>query len=54
MIVNNIKRIIIPNDTLNPEYPIVVVQAKPQPKDQMRVAIPFRLAHIFKPQMRIS
>ena len=41
IIVNNFKIIIIPNGNLDPLYPIVVAQAKPQPKDQMRVAPPF-------------
>ena len=35
IIVNNYKRIIVLNDSLNPAQPIVVAQAKPQPKDQM-------------------
>ena len=35
MIVNNYKRVIIQNNSLNPGCPIVVAQAKPQPKDQM-------------------
>ena len=35
IIVNNYKIIIIPKDSLNPEHPIVVAQAKPQLKDQM-------------------
>ena len=35
IIVKNYKTIIIPNNSLNPEYPIVVAQAKPKPKDQM-------------------
>ena len=33
MIVSNCKRIIVPNDSLNPAHPIVVTQAKPQQKD---------------------
>ena len=43
MIVNNYKRIIIPNDSLNPAYPIVVAQAKLQPKNKMNVVLPFKL-----------
>ena len=35
IIVNNYKTIIVPNNSLNPAYPIAVAQAKPQPKDQM-------------------
>ena len=35
IILNNFKRIMIPSDSLNPIHPIAVVQAKPQPKDQM-------------------
>ena len=31
---NDYKRIVVPNDSLNPAHPIVA-QAKPQPKDQM-------------------
>ena len=41
----------MPNDSLNTAHPIVVAQAKPLPKGQMLVAIPFRLAHIYRPQM---
>ena len=33
MIVNKYKGIIIPNDILSPEHPIVVAQAKTQPKN---------------------
>ena len=33
----------IPNDSLNPAHPIVVAQAKTQPKDQIRVVLPFKL-----------
>ena len=53
IIVNNYKIEIIPNDSLNPAHPIVVAQAKPQPKDQMQVSIAFRLAHICRPQIHI-
>ena len=35
IIVNNYKSIIVPNYSLNPAHPITVVQAEPQPKDQM-------------------
>ena len=53
MIVKNYKIIIIPNDSLNPAHPIKVAQAKPQLKDQMQVAIPFRLAYICRSQMHM-
>ena len=49
-IVNNYKRITVPNYSLNPAHPIVLVQAKPQPKDQMRVVLPFRLIAICRPK----
>ena len=39
IIVNNFKTIIILNGSLNPAHPIVVAQAKPQPKDQIRVVL---------------
>ena len=45
-IVNNYKAIIVLNHSLNPAHPIVVAQAKPQPKDQMRVVLPFKLTAI--------
>ena len=35
IIVNNYKTIIIPNDSSDPAHPILVAQAKPQPKEQM-------------------
>ena len=50
IIVNNYKAIIVPNHSLNPIHPIVVVQARPQPKDQMRVILPFRLTAICRPK----
>ena len=53
MIVNNYKQITIPNNSLNPTNPIVVAQAKPQPQDQMQVAVPFRLAHTCRPKMHM-
>ena len=52
-IVNNYKIIIVPNDSLNPAHLIVIAQAKPQPKDQLQVTMPFRLAHTHRPQMCI-
>ena len=33
IIVNNYRRIMIPNDSLNPAHLIAVAQAKPQSKD---------------------
>ena len=53
MIANNYKRMIIPNDSLNPEHPIVVAQAKPQLKDLMQIVIPLGLTHIYGLQMRM-
>ena len=47
MIVDNYKRIIVPNDSLNPTHLIVVSQAKPQPKDQMRVVPPQANRYIY-------
>ena len=35
IIIKNYIGITIPSDSLNPEYPIEVAQAKPQPKDQI-------------------
>ena len=49
IIVKNYKTIIVPNNSLNPAHPIAVAQAKPQPKDQMRVVIPFKLTAICRP-----
>ena len=46
IIVNNYKAIIVPNHSLNPAHPIAVVQAKTQPKDQIRVVLPFKLTAI--------
>ena len=51
MIVNNYKVTIIPNNSLSSEHPTVVAQAKIQAKGQILVAIPFRLAHMYSPQM---
>ena len=53
IIINNYKRIIIPNDSLKQAHPIVVAQAELQPKNQMRAAIPFGLSHVCRAQMRI-
>ena len=50
IIVNNYKTIIVPNNSLNPAHPIAVAQAKPQPKDQMRVVLPFKLTAICRPK----
>ena len=41
IIVNNYRRIMILNDSLNPTHPIVVAQVKVQPKDHMRIALPY-------------
>ena len=48
-IVYNYKTIIVPNSSLNPAHPIAVAQAKPQPKDQMRIVLPFKLTAICRP-----
>ena len=40
--VNSYKTRIVPNNNLNPAHPITVAQAKPQPKDQMWVLLPFK------------
>ena len=50
IIVKNYKIIIIPNDSLNPVYPITVAQMKPQPKYQMRVVLPFKITAIYGPK----
>ena len=49
-LVYNYKTIAVPNNSLNPAYPIAVAQAKPQPKDQMRVVLPFKLTAICRPK----
>ena len=49
MIVNNYKIITIPSDSLNQVHLVVIVPAKFQPKDQMQVALPFRLTQICGP-----
>ena len=36
--------------SLNPAHLIVVAQAKPQLKDQMRVVLPFKIATIYRPK----
>ena len=46
IIVNNYKTTIVPNNSLNPVHPIAVAQAKPQLKDLMLVALPFKLTTI--------
>ena len=46
IIVNSFKAIIIVNDSLSTAHPIVIAQAKPQPKDQMGLDLPFRPTHI--------
>ena len=43
IIVKNYKIVIISNNSLNPAHPIAVAQAKPQPKHQMRVVLPYKL-----------
>ena len=48
IIVKNYKTIIVANISLNPAHPIAVAQAKPQPKDQMRVVLPFELTAIYR------
>ena len=48
-IVYNYKIITVPNNSLNPAHPIAVAQAKPQPKDQMQVVLPFKLTAICRP-----
>ena len=50
IIVNNYKAKFVSNHSMNPEYPIAVVQVKPQPKDQMRVVLPFKLTAICRPK----
>ena len=50
MIINYYKIMILPNDSLNPAHLIVVAQAKPQPKDQIRVVLPFRPTPICRPK----
>ena len=50
IIVNNYKGIIVLNDILNPAHPIVVAQAKPQPKNLMRFFLPFKLTTIWRPK----
>ena len=47
---NNYKTIIIPNDNLNLAHPIAVAQAKPEPKDQLRVVLPSSLTSICMPK----
>ena len=49
-IVFNYKTIAVPDSSLNPAHPIAVAQAKPQPKDQMRVVLPFKLTAICRPK----
>ena len=49
-IVYNYKTIAVPNNSLNPAHPIAVAQAKPQPKDQMRVVLHFKLIAIWRPK----
>ena len=50
IIVNIYRRIMIPNDSLNPAYPIIVAQVKPQPKDQICIILPFNLTIICSPK----
>ena len=49
-IVYNYKTIAVPNSSLNPAHPIAIAQAKPQPKDQMRVVLTFKLTVICRPK----
>ena len=49
-IIYNYKTIIVSINSLNPAHPIAVAQAKPQPKDQMRVVLPFKLTAICRPK----
>ena len=37
-----------PKNSWNPAYPIVVEQAKLQPKDRMKIALPFRLTIVYR------
>ena len=50
IIVNNYKTIIKLHNSLNPEHPIVAAHVKLQPKDQMRVILPFKLTAICCPK----
>ena len=50
IIVYNYKTITVLNNSLNPVYPIAVAQVKPQPKDQIRVVLPFKLTVICRPK----
>ena len=50
LIVNDYKTMVMPNDSLNLAHPIVVAQAKLQPKDQIRAILPFRLTAICRPR----
>ena len=50
IIVNNYKAIIVPKNSLKPVHPIAVAQAKLQPKDQIRVVLPFKLTAICRPK----
>ena len=52
-IINSLKITIVLNDSVNPARSVQIAQAKSQPKDQMQVAILFRLTHIYSPQMLI-
>ena len=52
IIVYNYKTITVPNNSLNPAHPIAVEQAKPQPKDQILVVLPFKLIAMCRPQKK--
>ena len=50
IIIYNYKTIIVSNNSLNSAHPIAVAQVKPQPKDQMRVVLTFKLTAICRPK----